>query len=114
MIKLKDLINRIYEHKRCIGFEIEINKENLPKAKYLFKKLSELDKPTWVLTVLIPRDRDKDTQVYNFSYEIPRDNIPLETVAGIGLRFFQLKIQEEVQQKSDLNFELSDVLQGMI
>lgn len=114
LIKLKDLVNRKYDHKRCIGFEIEIHKENLPDAKYLFKKLLECDKPTWEILVIMPRDRDKDTQVYNLSYEVPRDNIPLETIAGIGLRFFQLKIQEEIQQKSDLNFELSDVLQGMI
>lgn len=113
MLKLKELINRVYEQKRCVSFEININNDTLPESIFLFKKIKNCDKPTWNLTVMISKDRDRDSQVYNFSYELPREGIPLEMIAAIGLKYFQLKIQEEVQMKSNFNFVLSDILQGM-
>lgn len=113
MIKLKDLKNRIYSEKVCVGFEIIILKDNLPNAEYRFRKKQEGDSPTWNLNIIIQRTRDADSQVYNFEYQIPRENIPLETIAAIGLKFYQLYLKEEIQSKMNLDFDLGEMLVGM-
>lgn len=114
MIKLRDLVNRKYVQKRCEAFEYEIHIENQPDCKYLFTRLPEPHDNVWKLLVIIPRDRDKDNFVYDIVYEVPRKDLPLETVAGIGLRLFQMKLQSEREWSTALDFEISEILKGMV
>ena len=65
------------------------------------------------MQIIFDRTRDKDTEVYNFNYIMPRSNLPLELIAATGLKYFQLYIKEEIQLKSNLDFELGEILKGM-
>lgn len=111
MIKLKDLKNRIYTGKACIRFAYEFVANEKQIIAY-FDRNTE-NQAEWNMQIIFGRTRDKDSEVYNFGYIMPRNNLPLEVIAATGLKYFQLYIKEEVQNKSNIDFELGTILQGM-
>lgn len=113
MIKLNDLKNRIYSDRNCIRFEYEVpNGES--KTTALFKKQQSTENgDIWRMQIVFDRNVDKDSEVYNFTYVLPKANIPLELIAATGLRYFQLRLKEEIQNKSNMDFTLGDILSGM-
>lgn len=115
MLKLKDLQNRVYSGKTCVRFEyaIMIDNKNIVYAKFTRQMDERAQDNEWTMQIVFNRTRDKDSEVYNFGYIMPRDGLPLELIAATGLKYFQLYIKEEVQAKSNLDFILGDVLQGM-
>ena len=114
MIKFKDLQNKVYSGKQCIRFEYTIRLDNENKSHAIARFERQLTKPTeWKMQIIFDRTRDKDSEVYNFGYIMPRDGLPLELIAATGLKYFQLYIKEEVQAKSNLDFELGNILQDM-
>lgn len=111
MIVMKDLQNRVYSGKVCMRFEYEfvVNKKRI--IAYFNRSI---ENPTeWSMQIILGRTRDKDSEVYNFGYVMPRDNLPLELIAATGLKYFQLHVKEEVQAKSNMDFELGEILKGM-
>lgn len=112
MIKLRDLKNRVYSGKDCIRFEYEIaaNEGNSVIARFEKQKTGLAE---WNMQIIFCRTRDKDSEVYNFGYVMPREGLPLELIAATGLKYLQLYIKEEVQAKSNLDFVLGEILQGM-
>lgn len=111
MIVMKDLQNRVYSGKVCMRFEYEfvVNKKRI--IAYFDRSI---ENPTeWNMQIILGRTRDKDSEVYNFGYMMPRDNLPLELIAATGLKYFQLHVKEEVQAKSNMDFELGEILKGM-
>lgn len=114
MISLKDLQNRVYSGKCCMRFEYEFKVDDQGKTVCaVFKKLVE-NTNTWKMSIVLDRTRDKDSEVYNFMYALPKDDIKLELVAAIGLRYFQLHIKEEVQMKSNMDFVLGEIIEGVV
>lgn len=117
MIKLKELINRIHKGKDCVGFEyrvIDNARDKDDPERYCFEaKWRKTDISTWVMTVVLPRDRDCDSQVYNFCYQMPRDGLELTLIAATGLKYYQLYLKQEIQRKSDFDFVLGDILKDM-
>lgn len=115
MLKLKDLENRVYSGKACVGFDYIIKDEN-EKSKKLFearfRKVKE-DEEQWNLLIVLDHTRDADSQVYNFDYIMPKTGLPLELIAATGLKYFQLYLKEEVQIKINYDFALGEVLKGM-
>lgn len=111
MIKLKDLQNRVYSGKTCIKFEYEFPIDKEHNIIATFKRAQ--NQSEWHMHIILDRTRDKDSEVYNFGYIMPRDSLPLELIAATGLRYFQLYIKEEVQMKTNIDFELGNILQGM-
>lgn len=119
MIKLKELVNRVYEGKDCIRFEYNV----IDKAKRLedesrecftaLYRRSKKEPKAWRMRVILPRDRDCDSQVYTFDYILPKDNMDLGLIAAIGLKYFQLKMKEEVQKKSGWDFLLGEIVKDM-
>lgn len=114
MIKLKDLQNRVYSGKSCIRFEYEITIDE----QHIFARFEKQTKQTsvpneWNMQVVLDRTHYKDSDVYNFNYAMPKDNIPLELIAATGLKYLQLHIKEEIQLKSCLDFELGEITGGM-
>ena len=111
MIKLKDLQNRVYSGKQCVRFEYAL----LVEEDYVYAKFEkqETGLAEWNMQIVFGRTRDKDSEVYNFGYVMPREGLPLELIAATGLKYFQLHIKKEIQIKSNLDFELGDILQGM-
>lgn len=112
MIKFKDLQNKVYSGKLCTQFEYGIL---VDENKYVYAKFNrQVEKPTeWNMQIIFGRTRDKDSEVYNFGYIMPRDGLPLELIAATGLKYFQLHLKQEVQMKSNLDLQLGEVLTGM-
>lgn len=119
MLKLKELVSRIYDGKECIRFEYEVldttRAANDPKRNCFVARYqrSKEDAKQWRMQIVLPRDRDCDSQVYTFDYVLPKDGMELALVAAIGLKYFQLKLKEEIQQKSDWDFVLGELLKDM-
>ncbi len=111
MIKQKDLSNRVYEGRNCKSFEYVLNNDKADEMLVASFKLN--DNKEWRMTIVLERTRDADSQVYNFTYVMPSGNVPLELIAATGLRYFQLYIKQEIQQKSNIDFALGNVLGGM-
>lgn len=115
MLKREDLKNRVYSGKHCVRFEvaIPIGDNRYKLAQFCKEQNPNADQETWSMRILFDRTRDKDTEVYTFSYILPKANIPLELIAATGLRYFQLRLKEEIQSKSNMDFVLGDMLSGM-
>lgn len=111
MIKLKDLQNRVYSGKMCVRFEYEIVIDNEHSILAAFKRMTNPNE--WNMQIVLDRTANKDSEVYNFGYIMPKDNIPLELIAATGLKYFQLHIKEEIQMKSYLDFGLGEITSGM-
>lgn len=111
MITLKDLTNKVYEGRLCMRFEYNFVLEN----KRVIANFDRQPDNTaeWNMQVILGRTRDKDSEVYNFGYVMPRENLPLELIAATGLRYFQLYIKEEIQLKSNLDFTIGEIIKGM-
>ena len=67
----------------------------------------------WNMQIVFGRTRDKDSEVYNFDYIMPRKGLPLALIAATGLKYFQLYLKQEVQEKSNIDFALGEILKGM-
>lgn len=115
MIILKDLKNRVYEGKECVYFEyiIELNKNSKVAARFSKQKHCGSRFNEWKMQVVTDRTRDKDSEVYNFGYVMPRENLPLELIAATGLKYFQLYLKEEIQEKSNMDFTIGEIIRGM-
>ena len=111
MITFKDLKNKVYSDKTCIRFEYELV-ANEKRIIANFDRDVE-NKAQWNMQIIFGRTRDKDSEVYNFGYVMPKDNLPLELIAATGLRYFQLYIKEEIQAKTNLDFVLGEIIRGM-
>ena len=113
MIRLKDLQNRVYSGKVCMRFEYELEISNDKTVTAMFKRVVE-DANMWKMQLVIDKTRDKDSEVYSFLYALPRAEVPLELIAATGLKYLQLHIKEEIQMKSDLDFVLGVITDGVV
>lgn len=111
MIRLKDLDNRVYSGKVCTRFEYSFIANGKRIIANFDRQPDELS--TWNMQIVFGRTRDKDSDVYNFSYTMPKEHLPLELVAATGIRFFQLYLKEEIQEKSNIDFVIGEVVRGM-
>ena len=105
MLKFKDLMNRVYSGKECVRFEVALP---IDDNKFILAQFAKSTYCTWNMRLILNRTRDKDTEVYNFEYIMPRDNLP-----ATGLRYFQLYLKEEIQMKSNMDFSIGEMIQGM-
>lgn len=111
MLDLKQLVNRIYKGKECVGFDFELTNE---KGEQLLEtRYALIGENEWRMRIVLDRTRDADSQVYTFRYIMPKSNLPLELIAATGLKYFQLHLREEIQAKSEYDFELGNLLEGM-
>ena len=108
MIERKNIENRVYDGKQCVGFSVYIE---IDGKKYEFKYTRE-NETTWRMLFVLDRTQDSDSQVYNVRYTLPSKSIPLETLAATGLMLFQSTLQNEVSIKSLINFSLGEILNG--
>ena len=114
MVKQSDLVNRMAIGGICVDFDYFLNIDNnSPRIRFRFTRNKE-DLRTWCMSVVLKRTRDADSQVYSFGYQLPKDNMDLTMVAAIGLKYFQLHLQEEVQLKSSIEFCLGEITANMI
>lgn len=112
MISLKELVNRVYSGKVCMRFEYELKFGDNKTAVAMFKRAVE-DANMWTMQLVIDKTRDKDSEVYNFTYILPKSGVSLELIAATGLKYLQLHIKEEIQMKADLDFILGEITDGV-
>lgn len=113
MIKFGELKNKVYRNKECVQFEYGIPLNEGKHVYYAKFNRQENNSLEWNMQIIFGRTRDKDSEVYNFGYIMPREGLPLELIAATGLKYLQLHIKEEVQAKSNLDFTLGEILTGM-
>lgn len=110
MITRKDLKDRLYVAEKCVGFTIYAQIGDNEK-EVTFRKSKD---GCWGIFLYLDRDDIKDGEAYHVKYKLPTDSINLEMVAAIGIRYLQLKMKEEVQKKSEMDFQFGEMLVGMI
>lgn len=116
MIKLKELDNRAYVGKVCVGFTYTVKNEegeSLFKADFTAGDYMTGAPKEWYMLVVFNRTRDADSQVYRFGYEMPRIGLPLELIAATGLKYFQLYLKDEVNVKIGIDMVLGELLEKM-
>lgn len=117
MIKLKDLKNREYKDKECVAFQydLDLGKDDRAQEMYLqfhFQRTAK-DSNVWILTTKIARVEVADSQCYYIGYEMPRSGLPLELICATGLRYFKLQMQNEIQLRTNIDFSIGTVTEGM-
>lgn len=112
MIVLKELENRIYSGKQCIGFDYIVKNEK-GKVQFEARFRAGEENNEWKMQIVFDRTRDKDSEVYTFGYIMPRSNIPLALIAATGLKYFQLYLKGEIESKVSYDFLLGEILNGM-
>lgn len=115
MIRLKDLQNRVYSGKQCVRFDVAIpaSDNKFVLAQFTRAQYEGAADNEWNMRLVLNRTRDKDSEVYNFGYIMPKSNLPLELIAATGLKYLQLYIKEEVQMKSNMDFAIGEITSGM-
>lgn len=112
MVKLKELTNRAYKEKECIGFDYQVKDE---KGEVLVNAHFDKKAPKeWWMRIILGRTRDADSQVYNFGYTLPKEGMDLAIICAIGLKYFQLYLKEEIQTKSTIDFAIGDLVKDVI
>lgn len=118
-LNMKDILNRRHEGKQCVGFEIEL----APTEYYGKSVLVRFTKgipayngdngKTWTIEVFCPRSMVTDVQHYQITYELPREGMAIEYIAAVGLTHFQNLVREELQAKTEINFGISEMVEGI-
>lgn len=112
MLKQSDLKNRKVVNNVCVGFDyfLKIGEKEIRCSFTRSKTFPSL----WDMLIILDRTRDSDSQIYTFSYQLPKSNMDLTMITAIGLKYFQLYLKEEIQLKSNMDFILGDITNGMV
>ena len=112
MIVLKDLQNRIYSGKQCIGFDYIVKNEK-DEAQFEARFRTGKEKNEWKMQIVLEGTKDKSSEVYNFGYIVPKSGLAITLIAAIGLKYFQLYLKGEIESKVSYDFLLGEILNGM-
>lgn len=119
MLNLSTLVNRVYSGKECISFDVFMEDDSKSKndsSRLMFEanyRRNISNNLEWTMRVVLPRTRDGDHQIYEFGYVLPKSGLALTLIAAMGLKLFQLRLQEEIQMKSDWNFIIGESIKDM-
>lgn len=102
-----ELINRVNYENEIKSFEYNVKVDDRDVDDLYTFKFTRLGDKQWCLTIVI------GYLVYNIPYEVPKVNMDLTLIAAMGLRNFQYEVANEIQQKSILNFTISDMIREM-
>ena len=113
MLTQKDLECKEYKGKELIAFKyIQRDKDGNKRWEAQYSKGEQPNE--WNMVVVLGRTRDADSQVYNFGYIMPKSNLPIELVAATGLKYFQLYLKQELEQKIAMDFEIGEITDGVV
>lgn len=83
MLKQKDLFNKAFVGRDCVGFELPIaNGDKTIFTKAVYTKLDEI---TWRIELQLDKTDRRDRIYYDAVYTMPKTNMPITTVATTGL-----------------------------
>ena len=113
MLTQKDLECKEYKGKELIAFKyVQRDKDGNKRWEAQYNKGEQPNE--WNVVVVLGRTRDADSQVYNFGYIMPKSNLPIELVAATGLKYFQLYLKQELEQKIAMDFEIGEITDGVV
>lgn len=117
MITLKELVNRGYIEKEPVRFDYPM-KNDEPHAfgtdqlLFHFEKLI-LGGLTWRVSLVMQPSDNSDRRLFEAEYEVPKQNLPLEMVAAIGLVCMKHQMADLAQGCSLLDFMIGETIKGM-
>ena len=109
-ISPNELVNRKNDQtsKQCLGFEYELNVDMGDNTCRIIPfRFNKLETTVWSVETVI------GNHVYRVAYDIPHPNMDLVMVAAFGLRNIQYQIEQEVQEKSIIDFTIGDATREM-
>lgn len=113
MLTQKDLECKEYKGKELIAFKyVQKDKDGNKRWEAQYSKGEQPNE--WNMAVVLGRTRDADSQVYNFGYIMPKSQLPIELVAATGLKYFQLYLKQELEQKIAMDFEIGEITDGVV
>lgn len=99
MIHQKELYNRLYEGKNCIGFTYNLVGDEGIIQRVLFNK----DKNSvWKVSTLFRGSFVSVPQYYEIEFTMPKEDMSLVMVASIGLKWLQAYLKSELDYKMSL------------
>lgn len=116
MIKLEDLKNKEHDGRICVAFEYSVEEDDpAVKSPMVSFKWTRTGEKSWELLSVwrkleAGKSADVSRQVVQVDYDVPREDWPLDKVASMGLMLFNAILIEDVQQKTNCNMILSEVL----
>lgn len=112
MINDKDIKLREMKDKECIAFVYDLFFGNEKKncIRCFFHKVKDR---IWQIEAWDYSTANKSDVIYRWGYEMPKNNMPLVMICAFGLMRLQLQMKEEVQMKSELDFTIGEMLEGI-
>ena len=113
LIKSKDLKLREIKDKATIAFVYDLvlgDDENKKTLRFYFHNV---EGRIWQMEVCEYGTVCKSDVMYRWGYEMPKDNMALTMICAYGLSRFQIQMKHEVQMKSEIDFALGDLLEGL-
>lgn len=122
MIERKELLHKEYadDSKTCIGFQYIVNGTDVINkdeqiARFIFERCkTEGFEKIWRVQICLRSCFSNDVQnLLQFTFAIPKDNMPLELVCAMGLNVFKNMLKSQIQDYSNLDFTIGEVTRGM-
>lgn len=108
MLKREDIEKRVYDGRDCVEFHVVMKMSDELTMDFKFKK-SEVEK-VWEIEAVIPASGSFGYEVAHELFYIFKDNQPLEFIATVGLRKFNLSVMQKVSDFMLMNSEITKVL----
>lgn len=111
-MELKDLINRIYEDKKCVAFMLPIWHDSEDGSQILICMLRyrKIDYATWEVVTDITSD--DCCVVYQHKYLLPTHDLPLIKIASIGAAEIKHKIEQMSLKYMQCAYNIGEVFKN--
>lgn len=102
----KEVINRTYEGKVCTEFWV---KQSQGEGKTPFDvKFKKIDGKEWLMFAFVYVNGF--ISPYTLSFQMPKENMPLEIIASTGIVHLSSVIKNEIDMKMGLLFDMSEMI----
>ena len=119
MIKMNELVEKVYINKVCVQFTYNVKDDDGNVIiRTVFKRRLDNDLDAlanildWQVMVIFDRTENADTQFYYYYFTMPKVGMKLEQVAGFGLFVFQYGLKNEIQSKMIIDFAIGEAING--
>lgn len=111
-LQMSDLIKTKFDGKHCVGFEY-ILKDNSLECTFKFEKYTEEYPNTnaWKMYALLPDVySENNKKLIQFVFGLPKDDLSLVKIAGIGLQLVRGLMQREVTLCTSIDFLIKEAV----
>ena len=115
MINDKDIKLKEIKDKKCIAFVYDLffDDGNGMMRCFYHHVENRVKKNIWQVEVWDYSTSNKSDVIYRWTYEMPKSDMPLTMVCAFGLMRLQMQLKEEIQTKSELDFTIGEMLEGV-